>query len=174
MNVANYMCNVTHPQHMPQNLALRGGVQDSMCILVGSKIPGVLWYLVGCWVMPGMGDGKVCKTILLAAIIIIIIIIIVHLRTQPEGYGAAIYIFWAPGPYRISVSPVPSFAVLRGPPLLSLDLSPAFDKKVVSRLFLTAPTPPALGQARMAEWLAAFRLQLYARRSWVRIPASPT
>ena len=52
---------------------------------------------------------------------IIIIIIIVHLRMQPEGYGAAIYIFWVPGPYRISVSPVPSLAVLRDPPLLSLD-----------------------------------------------------
>ena len=51
----------------------------------------------------------------------IIIIIIVHLRMQPEGYGAAIYIFWAPGPYRIFVSPVSSLAVLRGPPLLSLD-----------------------------------------------------
>ena len=53
--------------------------------------------------------------------IVIIIIIIVHLRMQPEGYGAAIYIFWAPGPYRIFVSPVSSLAVLRGPPLLSLD-----------------------------------------------------
>ena len=41
---------------------------------------------------------------------------------KPEGYGAAIYIFWAPGLYRISVSPVSSLAVLRGPPLLSLDL----------------------------------------------------
>ena len=52
---------------------------------------------------------------------IVIIIIIVHLRMQTEGYGAAIYIFWAPGPYRIFVSPVSSLAVLRGPPLLSLD-----------------------------------------------------
>ena len=51
----------------------------------------------------------------------LIIIIIVHLRMQPEGYGAAIYIFWAPGPYRTFVSPVSSLAVLRGPPLLSLD-----------------------------------------------------
>ena len=40
---------------------------------------------------------------------------------QPEGYGAATYIFWAPGPYRIFVSPVSSLAVLQGPPLLSLD-----------------------------------------------------
>ena len=53
-------------------------------------------------------------------IIIIIIIIIVHLRIQPEGCGAAIYTFWAPGPDRIPVFPVSSLAVLRGPPLLSL------------------------------------------------------
>ena len=52
--------------------------------------------------------------------IIIIIIIIDHLRMQPEGYGAAIYIFWALGPYRNFVSPVSSLAVLRGPPLFSL------------------------------------------------------
>ena len=49
-----------------------------------------------------------------------IIIITVYLRMQPEGYGAAIYIFWSPGPYRIFISPV-SFAVLQGPPLSSLD-----------------------------------------------------
>ena len=41
----------------------------------------------------------------------IIIIIILHLRMQPEGYGAAIYIFLAPEPYRIFVSPVSSLAV---------------------------------------------------------------
>ena len=52
-------------------------------------------------------------------IIIIIIIIIVHMRMQPGGYGAAIYIHWAPGPYLIFVSPVSPLVVLRGPPLLS-------------------------------------------------------
>ena len=40
---------------------------------------------------------------------------------QPECYGAAIYIFWTPGPYRIFVSPGSSLAVLRDPPLLLLD-----------------------------------------------------
>ena len=44
------------------------------------------------------------------------------MRMQPEGYGAAIYIFGAFGPYRIFVSPVSSLAVLRGPPLLSPSL----------------------------------------------------
>ena len=54
----------------------------------------------------------------------IIIIIIDHLRMQPDGYGAVIYIIWAPGPYLIFVSPVSPLAVFRGPPLLSPSLCP--------------------------------------------------
>ena len=53
-----------------------------------------------------------------------IIIIIDHLRMQPEGYGAAIYIFELLGSYRIFVSPVSFPAGLRGPPLLSLGFCP--------------------------------------------------
>ena len=45
--------------------------------------------------------------------------IIDHLRMQPDGYGAVIYIFRAPGPYLIFVSLVSPLAVFRGPPLLS-------------------------------------------------------
>ena len=44
---------------------------------------------------------------------VIIIIVIVHLCMQPEGYGAAIYIFWASGPYRTFASPVSSRGVAR-------------------------------------------------------------
>ena len=43
-----------------------------------------------------------------------IIIIIDHLRMQPEGYGAAIYIFELLGSYRIFVPPVSFPAGLRG------------------------------------------------------------